>query len=206
MRKYAYVVGLVPSLLLLGLSANSQAHATDRILRQIDGSDTVRLIGTEHPVAHVGLDRGRIAGTQVLTGVSLEFRLSAAQQEDLDRLLQQQQDPSSANYHKWLKPDEYADRFGMTQNDLAKVTAWLQSQGLRVDEVSRSRTSVSFSGTISQIEHALQTELHNYSINGVLHFANATPVALPAAFASQVAGVRNLNDFHPKPRLKPAPR
>ena len=206
MRKFsAHAVWLVTSLLLLGLYAQSQSHATDRILRAIDSSDLVRVPGTEHPVAHAGLDRGRVAGTRLLSGVSLEFRLSPSQQSDLDRLLQEQQDPSSTNYHKWVTTDEYAHRFGMTQNDLAKVTAWLQSQGLRVDEVSPNRTSIAFSGTVSQIEHALQTELHNYSIHGVSHFANATPVALPSAFAAQIGGVRNLNDFHPKPRLKPAP-
>src|SRR3954468_12133933 len=124
MRKFsAHAVWLVTSLLLLGLSAHSQSHATDRILRAIDSSDLVRVPGTEHPVAHSGLDRGRVAGTRLLSGVSIEFRLSPSQQSDLDRLLQEQQDPSSTNYHKWVTTDEYAHRFGMTQSDLAKVVA-----------------------------------------------------------------------------------
>src|SRR6476620_3563101 len=143
MRKFStHAVGAVASLLLLGLYGNSQSLATDRILRGVDSSDVVRVPGTEHPVAHSGLDRGGVAGTRLLSGVSIEFRLSPSQQSALDRLLQDQQDPSSTNYHKWLTPDEYANRFGMTQNDLAKVTAWLQSQGLKVDDISPNRTSI----------------------------------------------------------------
>src|SRR5439155_783587 len=141
---------------------------------------------------------------QVLSGVSIAFRLSSSQQTDLDRLLREQQDPSSTNYHKWLTPDEYAARFGMTQADLAKVTSWLKSQGLTIEQISRSRTEISVSGTVAQIEHAFHTELHNYTINGDRHFATATDLSFPAAFASQVLGVRNLNDFHPKSHLRPA--
>src|SRR5207248_74398 len=88
-----------------------------------------------------------------------------AQQADMDRLLSEQQDRSSPSYHKWLTPEQYAARFGMTPNDLAKVTSWLQSQGLRVNGVSRSRTEISFSGSVGQVEYALKTELHNSDID-----------------------------------------
>ncbi|HEY4053284.1 MAG TPA: S53 family peptidase, partial [Terriglobales bacterium] len=128
------------------------------------------------------------------------------QQADMDLLLHQQQDRTSANYHKWLTPEQYAARFGMTAADLAKVTAWLQSQGLAVDGISRSRNEISFSGSVGQIEYGLKTEIHNYSINGEQHFANATDLAFPAAFSSQVLGVRGLDDFRPKPRIHPVPR
>jgi subtilase family serine protease len=40
------------------------------------------------------------------------FRPTDIQQAELDKLLEQQQDPSSPNYHRWLSPDEFADRFG----------------------------------------------------------------------------------------------
>ena len=40
--------------------------------------------------------------------------LHPAQQAALDRLLADQQTPSSPNYHKWLTPEQYADRFGLS--------------------------------------------------------------------------------------------
>jgi subtilase family serine protease len=134
----------------------------------------------------------------------LTFRLSASQQADMQELLREQQDRSSPNYHRWLTPEQYAARFGMTSNDLAKVTSWLQSQGLTVNSLSRNRNEISFSGSVGQVEYALRTELHRYLIDGDQHMANASDVSLPDAFAGEVLGVRGLNDFHPKPRLRRA--
>ncbi len=185
-------------------SGDTQPVSRDRILGPIDAAQTAAVRRTAHPMARPQFDQGRKDTTQRLSGVSLTFRLSAAQQTDLKQLLRDQQDPSSPQYHKWITPDQYAARFGMTQNDLDKVTAWAQSQGLTVDSISRNRNEISVSGTVGQIEYALKTELHNYSINGEHHFANATDVALPAAFASQVLSVRGLDDFRPKSRVRKA--
>jgi len=199
--RLAIVLALI---FLFTASADTQPSSRDRILGPVDTAQTAAVRGTAHPLARPQSDQGRTDTTQRLTGVSLVFRLSPAQQAELNQLLLDQQDPASPNYHKWITPDQYAARFGMTQNDLAKVTSWAQSQGLTVEGISRNRTEVSFSGTVGQIEYALKTEIHNYSINGELHFANATDVALPAAFAAEVLSVRGLNDFHPKPRIRRA--
>ncbi|HEY0432215.1 MAG TPA: S53 family peptidase, partial [Pyrinomonadaceae bacterium] len=83
-------------------------------------------------------------------------------------------------------------------------TSWLQSQGLRIDSVSRNRNEISFSGSVGQVEYALRTEIHQYVIDGEQHMANASDVSLPEAFAGEALGVRGLHDFHPKPRLRPA--
>ena len=183
-------------------SGDTQPASSDRIRGPIDAAQTAAVKGTAHPLARAQSDQGRTDTTQRLSGVSLVFRLSPAQQSDLNQLLRDQQDPASSNYHRWLTPEQYAARFGMTQNDLAKVTAWAQSQGLTVDGISRNRTEVSFSGTVGQIEYALKTELHNYSINAEQHFANASDVALPAGFSAEVLSVRGLNDFRPRPRFR----
>ena len=162
----ARVASLSALLLLLAAPGGTQINSRDRIASAIDSANIATVRGTAHPLAQSRFDHGRLSPAHQLSGVTLSFRLSAAQQADMDRLLSEQQDRSSPSYHKWLTPEQYATRFGMTQNDLAKVTSWLQSQGLRVDGVSRSRTEISFSGSVGQVEYALKTELHNYSING----------------------------------------
>ncbi len=191
-------------LTLLAVSGSTQNTSRDRILYAVDSARVALVKGTAHPLARLQFERGRVAPDRQMTGVALTFRLSAAQQADLQELLREQQDRLSPNYHRWLTPEQYATRFGMTNSDLVKVTAWLQSQGLTVDRISRNRNEISFSGSVGQIEYALRTELHNYSINGEQHIANASDVSLPAAFASETLGVRGLNDFHPKPRLRTA--
>jgi subtilase family serine protease len=188
----------------LAASGSTQKSARDRILYAIDSARTARVRGSAHPLAHAQFDQGRVRPEQQLTGVALSFRLSASQQADLQELLREQQDRSSPNYHRWLTPEQYAARFGMTSNDLVQVISWLQSQGLTVNGVSRNRNEISFSGSVGQVEYALRTELRQYLINGEQHMANASDLSVPEAFAAEVLGVRGLNDFHPKPRLRRA--
>jgi subtilase family serine protease len=45
----------------------------------------------------------------------------------VDTLLAEPEDSVSPNYHKWLTPQQMAERFGMTPGDLAKVSAWLRA-------------------------------------------------------------------------------
>jgi subtilase family serine protease len=130
------------------------------------------------------------------------FKPSADQKSELDALVKAQQTPGSASYHKWLTPAEYASRFGLSDNDLAKVKRWLEQQGFSVDRVPNSRNAISFSGTAGQVESAFQTEIHNYKIDNQTHFAVATQISVPSALSDVVQSVRNLDDFRPKPHVR----
>jgi subtilase family serine protease len=178
------------------------AQQPDRIAAAIDSSQMVALAGNVHALAQQRFDLGRADGSKVLYGVALAFRPSAAQQADLNNLLAQQQDPSSPNYHKWLTPAQFADRFGMTRNDINRVQTWLESQGFTVTSVANSRNQISFDGTVAQVEAAFRTEIHNYLVDGAVHFANATNPSVPAALAGSVLAVGHLHNFSPKPRVK----
>jgi subtilase family serine protease len=195
------VVKSVLLLLIAGLlSSVSYAVTADRIATEINPQQMVALKGNVHGLAQSRSDLGRADASKMLHGVTLVFRPSTAQQQELDNLLAQQQDRSSPNYHKWLTPSQFADRFGMTRADIQRISAWLQSQGFAVNSVSNSRNEISFDGTVSQIEVVFQTEIHNYLVNGEIHFANATDPSVPAALAGSVLAVGHLHDFAPKPR------
>jgi subtilase family serine protease len=190
--------------LLLPLLASTLclAQRPDRVASTIDSSQMVALTGNIHGLAQPRFDLGRTDGSRVLYGVTLAFRPSPAQQADLNNLLAQQQDRSSPNYHKWLTPAEFADRFGMTRNDVNRVQAWLESQGFTVTSVANSRNQISFDGTVAQVEAAFRTEIHNYLVGGDVHLANATNPSVPTALAGSVFAVGNLHNFSPKPRAK----
>jgi subtilase family serine protease len=184
-----------------GSPGTSQMAVRDRILRPVDSSQVSTLRGTAHPLARPEFDQGRISTEQPITG-ALVFRLSPAQQADLDRLLSDQQNPSSPHYHQWLTPEQYAARFGMSQNDLAKVGGWLRSRGLIVTGISRGGTEIYFSGSAVQVANAFATEIHKYVVKGEEHFANSTALSVPQAFADVVLGVRGLDNFRPRPMLR----
>jgi uncharacterized protein (TIGR03437 family) len=176
----------------------------DRIAARIDDSRTVVLSGRVHPKARAENDSGPVESSFQVPGITLLLKPSASQQSDLQQLLRQQQDPSSPSYRQWLTPEQYADRFGPSASDVAKITDWLQSQGFVVTNTARSRTWIAFSGTAEQARKAFHTEIHRYNVNGEIHYANATDPSIPAALSDVVAGFRGLNDFHLKPRLKKA--
>src|ERR1017187_9835092 len=123
------VKSIVPAFLLASLfSSVSYATTPDRISGEIDSNQSVALKGNLHALAQPQFDLGRADASKLIQGVTLVFRPSAQQQQDLDNLLTQQQERSSPNYHKWLTPAQFADRFGLTRSDIKRISSWLQSQ------------------------------------------------------------------------------
>ena len=174
----------------------------DRIKATINASQTVALAKSHHFQARPEYDRGRVDPSTKLSYMTLLMAPSPAQKQALDQLLAEQQDPSSPNYHKWLTPQQYADRFGLSQNDLTKIANWLQAEGFHVISVGGGHNNIIFSGTASQVQHAFGTEIHNYEVNGKMHYANATPVMLPAALDGLVTAVMGLHSFLPRPTVR----
>ncbi len=186
-------------LLLLALCASAQAAQPDRIAATIDNSQTVVLKGNVHPKAQPQYDHGRAESSMKLPYITMLTKPTAGQQADLKRFLKQQQDPSSPNYRKGLTPEQYADRFGLSQNDISKITDWLLSQGFTIAQVARGRDWIAFSGTVELVDKVFRTEIHTYLVDGERHFANATEPSIPQALAGIVVGFRGLNDFRLKP-------
>ena len=190
---------LVKCLLPFLASTLCFAAQSDRITGTIDSTQKIAVKGNVHGLAQDRFDLGRTDSNMMLHGVTLAFRLTTEQQADLNNLLAQQQDRNSPNYHQWLTPAQFADRFGMTQNDIARVINWLASQGFSVTSVANSRNQVSFDGTVGQIEAAFGTEIHDYLVDGEIHFANATSPSVPAALATSLLSVGHLHNFNPRP-------
>src|ERR1019366_4008225 len=186
-------------LCILIFSTLSFAAAPDRITGPIVSRQTVALPAGVHFKAQPQFDQGPVDPSFQLSYMTLLTVPSASQQRAINRLLAQQQDPRSPLYHKWLTPEQYADRFGLSPNDVNRITEWLQSQGFTVLSAARGRNWITFSGSATQVQSAFQTEIHRYDVEGKMHFANATAPSIPAALAGVVTGLRGLHDFHPRP-------
>ena len=174
------------------------AGPADRVTGRIDASRVHVLPGSVHRLATPQSDRGAVDPTMRMESMMLLVKPSAAQQAELNQLLADQQNPSSPQFRKWLTPEAFGARFGLTTGDHSKVVAWLSSQGFEVKESGRARNWVMFSGTAGQVENALHTQIHRYEVNGEKHFANATPVAVPEVLVDMVGGVTGLHDFQAK--------
>jgi hypothetical protein len=185
---------------LLPLLATTLCFAQqDRIAGPIDSSQMVTLPGHVNRNAKPLYDQGPVKASFQLNHVTLLTLPTAGQQEALRALVAEQQDPKSPNYRKWLTPAQYAERFGLSQNDIAKISGWLKSQGLTVVSVANARNWIVFTGTTAQIESAFHTEIHRYNVNGEMHFGPATMPSIPAALSGIATGIRGADDFLPKP-------
>jgi hypothetical protein len=167
--------------LILGSSVISlpQTPVRNRIASAIERTPSAAVRGHVHPLARARYDRGKVAGLFAMSRVTMVFKPTAGQQAELNTLLQQQQDPSSPNYHRWLTPAEFADRFGLSTADLNNTVTWLQDQGFTIDDVSPGRNWIAFSGFARQMESAFQTRIHEYAVNGETHFASANEPSVP---------------------------
>jgi len=154
--------------------------------------------GSTHPLARPQFDLGIAPPDLPMQRMLLVLKRDPQQDYVLHKLLDDQQDKASPNYHRWLTPDEFGAQFGPSDQDLQQVTGWLQGHGFQVNGVSHGRTVIEFSGIESQVESALHTQIHQYLVNGENHWANSSDPQIPAALAPVVAGVRALNDFRPK--------
>jgi uncharacterized protein (TIGR03437 family) len=187
------------------ICAASATAQTSRITQPVSNAQRTVLAGNVHPKALAANDQGRVTPSLVVPYITLTLAPSASQQADLDKLLAGQQTPGSPNYHHWLTPEEYGQRFGASDADIGKITQWLQQQGLKIVSVARGKSWIAASGTAAQVEAAFQTEIHSYAADGETHFANASAPSVPAAFGSVVQGIRGLNDFRMKPRSHISP-
>ncbi len=189
-------------LCVLIFSALSFAVAPDRITGPIASRQLVKLSAGVPMKAQPQYDHGPADASLKLSYMTLLTVPSANQQKAINQLLAQQQDPRSPLYHKWLTPEQYADRFGLSPNNIQKLTAWLQSQGFTVGNVARARNFIVFSGTAAQAENAFQTQIHNFEVSGEKHFSNTTSPSIPAALSGVVTGIRGLSNFRPKSYLQ----
>src|SRR5215510_12806159 len=95
----------------------TQTRLNDRITTRIEERSISVVPGHLHPLAQSQLDQGRLDPLLSLSRITIMFKRTDEQQAALEALLREQQDPSSANYHQWLTPEEFGDRFGLSTAD-----------------------------------------------------------------------------------------
>jgi uncharacterized protein (TIGR03437 family) len=185
--------------LFFAIPASAQSprapHSINRVTAKVDAAKMHPLAGQTHYLAQPQYDQGVVDPAMRMERMMLMVQPSAAQQTDLDALLANLQNHSSPSFHQWLTPEEFGDRFGLTNSDLSKVVAWLAAEGFDIKETARGKNWIAFSGTAGQVAKSLHTEIHRFRVNGEVHYANATDPSVPDALASVVSGFNALDDF-----------
>lgn len=177
----------------------SRAQTTDLVTAPVDPASRVVLQGQRAPWALPQNSQGAVPGDTMLEHLTLVLKRSPQQQKAFERFLQELQDPSSPNYHRFLTPVQVGKRFGASQHDIEAVAGWLRSQGLRVNSVFNSRMMIDFSGNASLVGAAFATEMSYYEVKGERRMGTASDPQIPAALAPVIQSVSGLNTVNDHP-------
>jgi subtilase family serine protease len=154
---------------------------------------------------------GAVDDAMPMPHMQLILKPSASRTAALQALIAAQHDAGSSKFHQWITPAEFGANFGVLNADIGAVTAWLTSQGFKVNNVYPNNLQIDFSGSAGQVRQAFHTQINHYVTHDKVtslaenHIANAGDISVPAALADVVTGVAGLTDFHPKP-LNKAPK
>jgi pro-kumamolisin-like protein len=106
-----------------GVSAGAQSSDTPPIIGQprplvtdaVEESRLATLKGNIHPLARPEFDLGTADGSLPMKRMLLVLKRSDAQETAMRKLLDDQQDKHSPNYHRWLTPEKFGQQFGPTE-------------------------------------------------------------------------------------------
>ncbi|MGB8014143.1 MAG: Ig-like domain repeat protein [Terriglobales bacterium] len=177
-----------------------------RVTSRVDNGKRTTLYGHVPVALRRATDQGRLDPSTRSSHMIMVLKSDDEQKRELRRIIDEQQDKRTANFHQWATPEEFGAHFGVHDADIAQVQAWLKSQGFTVDDVSKSKRVIHFSGTTGQLETAFQTEMHSYRLrNGETHVSNNSEITVPEALSKVIAGV-GLHNFFRKGHVGPVSR
>ncbi|MGA3268806.1 MAG: choice-of-anchor tandem repeat GloVer-containing protein [Verrucomicrobiota bacterium] len=124
-------------------------------------------MAADRQIVHHRLTAAMTNATVVAPGLGLKqldlaIGLPLRNQEALDKLLQEINDPASTNFHRYLTPGQFTERFGPTKEDYEALVQFAQSHRLRVTGTHPNRTLLDVRGMATDVEEAFHVKLRLY--------------------------------------------
>ncbi len=126
--------------------------------------------------------------------IILSLKLAPDAKAKLDELILQQQDLTSPNYHRWLTPLEFQERFAPTSKSVDLVSDWLVSNGFQIDDQPAGGMTIICSASVAAIERTFGVKMVDVVVDGTVRHGNATELRIPSKFTSLVHGVVSLHN------------
>jgi pseudomonalisin len=148
------------------------------------------IAGSTSPAVNTLIKASAAPADQILF---MRIVMSRVNRSELETLLANQQNPSSPQYHLWLRPGEFDTRFGPPAVNRTAISEWLQQQGFSISELSHDAFVISFHGTVQQAEKTFSVSIRS-SDNGK-HYANINNPSVPSRFAKTIGVVEGLDNL-----------
>ena len=136
----------------------------------------------------------KVASASESQRVTIAAFLSFRNQVSLKAMVAEQSRPGSAQYAKYLTPEQFRAQFAPKAADVARVQRTLEKLGFHVENTPASGLFVEASGTIAQVKSAFGVSQNLYAVKGRTLRANAETPKIPAAIADVVGYIAGLDD------------
>jgi hypothetical protein len=140
------------------------------------------------------------------TRLNLVLVLPLRNQSDLDHLLQDIYNPASPGYRQYLRPAEFAAKFGPTLRDYEKLKAFARANHFDVRRTHSNRTLLDVSGTVADIHKAFGVNLKVYphpSEQRTFYAPDRDPIIDAGVPVLAIKGLDNFILPHPSGHVKP---
>ena len=143
-----------------------------------------------------------VAAASAQDTVEFGVYLPLRHKDQLEALIAKLHDENSAQYHQWLEPADFMQKFGPRPQDIAAVKDALSARGLTV--VSTNGHGVRVRGTAAAVTQAFSTPLLKVSTRSHTRFRAQRPLQIPgelAAIELRVIGLEALPEHHVHARV-----
>ena len=137
------------------------------------------------------------AAAKLHIAISLPFRNRPA----LGKLIQDIENPASGNFHHYLTPKEFNEKFGPSEADYQAVLNWARGHGMVVTQTHPGRSMLNVDGASSDVEKAFHVNMRVYRHPSEPRTFFAPNVEPSMDLGVPVLAIGGLNDFiKSKPR------
>jgi hypothetical protein len=150
---------------------------------------------------HLPLGAKSIGAVPAATGQTATVVLRPRDPAALTSFIAGATDRQSSLFHRYLRPGQFAGRFGPTRGTLAGVRSWLRARGLHVTSVASDNLMIKVSAPANLMEQAFGTGIERVRLaGGQLGQATTGAVKVPATLAGVVSSVLGLDSLvRPQP-------
>lgn len=106
--------------------------------------------------------------------------------------------PGDPLFHHYIRPEQFAERFGGKEEDYTALKNWATANGLRVSQESVGRTSLTVRGSVSRFQTLFKTQLNTYrATDGQTFYSASVTPTVPVEIGSKISGVVGLTAGKP---------
>lgn len=91
--------------------------------------------------------------------------------------------------------DELSTKYGVSQQNIDPLVAWLKKEGFEILHIAGDRTGVFARATVSQIERSLAVDMLRVTCHGITYTAARNAPSLPIGISGSVRAIGGLQPF-----------